>query len=114
MPEQAVREIEQARQSLTQLATQDALLHLESALRSLEGLAHQLHGGLQPTLPEKRQLERELMKARSELRRAACLAEQGLAFCKDWTALLEDPVVYRPDGQCAGVAQDRGGLTLDA
>lgn len=87
-----------ARESLAQMASTDALLHLESALQSLESLAGDLHGGQKLSLTEQRETERALLRFRSDLRHAGVLVEQGLAFCKDWTELLQPPASYDPSG----------------
>ncbi len=106
--------LEEAKHSLVHLQTQDALLHLEAALRSLEGLSKELHENGRPTAPDQRELERSLLRFRKELRDAGLLAEQGLAFCKDWTEILSPPPGYSPDGTVDRAPETKHELSVEA
>jgi hypothetical protein len=110
----AVPSLAEAQNALAQLATQDALTHLEAALRSLEGLSASLQSGdrLQPA--EQRELERSLLRFRAELRDAGILAESGLAYCQDWVQQLQPPSMYQPNGGFTNTSVDRHELSLDA
>src|SRR5258708_35788934 len=96
-----------ARDSLARLATTDALLHLEAALKSLQGLANDLRLGKSLAPPAKREMEQALLRFRTDLRHAGVLVEQGLAYCKDWTELLQPPASYGP----SGTLRDRGPMS---
>jgi len=106
--------LEDAKQSLVHLQTQDALLHLEAALQSLEGLSKELHENGRPPAPGQRELERSLLRFRKELRDAGVLAEQGLAFCKDWADVLAPPPGYAPDGSVDRVPETKHELSVEA
>lgn len=88
-----------AGESLAHLAATDALVHLHAALESLQGLSERLKcDSDRPPIEERRCLERDLLRFRTELRHAAVLADQGLAFCKDWAEYLQPPPSYHADG----------------
>lgn len=106
--------LEEAKQSLVHLQTQDALLHLEAALRSLEGLSKELHENGRPPAPDQREMERSLLRFRKELRDAGLLAEQGLAFCKDWAEVLTPPPSYAPDGSFDRPADTKHEFSVEA
>jgi hypothetical protein len=94
----AIPSLAEAKDALARLATEDAIQHLDAALRSLQSLAASLRtaDGLPPS--EKRQLERSLLRLKSELRDAGALAESGLAYCQDWALLLQPPAAYHANG----------------
>lgn len=104
----------EAQNALAQLATQDALEHLESALRSLSGLASTLQNGEPLKAGEQRLLERSLLRFRSELRDAGILAGQGLAYCQNWVQQLQPPATYQPNGVYATSADTHHKVSLDA
>ena len=109
-----VPSLAEAQNALAQLATQDALEHLEAALRSLKGLAAALQSGDRLQAAEQRHLERSLLRFRSELRDAGILADRGLAFCQDWARQLQPPAGYQANGVCTTNAMDRHELSLEA
>lgn len=106
--------IESARQSLVCLQTQEALLHLEASLRSLEDLREELQEKGRPSEPDQREIERSLLRFRNELRDAGLLAEQGLAFCKDWAETLTPPASYSPDGTFDRPPEPKHELSVEA
>lgn len=114
MPAPTLPDLAGVRSALAQLATQDALVHLESALRSLEGLRDTLQSGSRLAPGEQRELERALLRFRSELRDAGTLADQGLAHCREWADLLLPQPDYQPNGTCSGAPSERHGLSLEA
>ncbi len=103
-----------AKDALAQLAPQEALEHLEAALRSLQALTASLQNGDRLPAPEQRRLERSLLRFRAELRDAGILADQGLAYCQDWAQLLQPPASYRSNGVFANALNDRHELSLEA
>lgn len=110
----SVPNLTQARNALAQLATDDALTHLEAALRSLQGLSASLQNGDRLPPGDQRMLERALLRFRSELRDAGVLTEQGLAYCQDWAELLQPPPVYQSNGAYSNPASERHELSLEA
>jgi len=104
----------EAQNALAQLNTQDALEHLESALRSLSGLASSLREGNGLTGQEQRDLERSLLRFRAELREAGVLADQGLAYCQNWVQQLNPPPSYQPNGLSTTVVESRNKVSLEA
>jgi hypothetical protein len=109
-----VPSLTEAQNALAQLATQEALEHLESALRSLSGLASTLQNGEGLKPGEQRLLERSLLRFRSELRDAGVLADQGLAYCQNWVQQLQPPSTYQPNGVYTTTADARHKVSLDA
>jgi hypothetical protein len=105
--------LEDAKQALVHLQTLDALLHLEAALQSLEGLSKELHEKGRPSAQDQRELERSLLRFRKELRDAGLLAEQGLAFCKDWTEILSPPPGYSPDGSVDRASETKHEISVE-
>ncbi|MFN0103191.1 MAG: hypothetical protein ACKV2U_14010 [Bryobacteraceae bacterium] len=110
----AVPSLTGAKNALSQLATQDALEHLKAALRSLQGLAAILQNGHRLDPDEQRQLERALLRFRTELRDAGILAERGLAYCQDSTKQLDAAPGYQFNGAFVSEAVDRHDLSLEA
>lgn len=104
----------EAQNALAQLATQEALDHLESALRSLAGLATTLQNGDGLKADEQRLLERSLLRFRSELRDAGMLADQGLAYCQNWVQQMQAPSSYQPNGIYTAIADTRHKLSIEA
>ena len=104
----------EAQNALARLATQDALEHLEAALRAMEGLTASLQNGDRMQAVEQRQLERSLLRFRAELRDAGILADRGLAYCQDWTQQLQPPSIYQSNGVFANAKVDRHELSLEA
>ena len=109
----------QAQNALAELATEDALGYLESAIRSLEGLSTSLRKGDRLPAPEQRLIERSLLRFRAELRDAGILAERGLAYCQDWTQQMQPASNYQSNGILASatfdaVTADRHELSLEA
>jgi soluble cytochrome b562 len=98
--------MEQVKNSLAELQTQVALLHMDAALQSLERLSKSLQEGDRPAAAEQREMERSLLKLKTELREAGYLAEQGLAFCKGWAEAIAPPASYCSDG-AAQVTEER-------
>ncbi|MBM3783199.1 MAG: hypothetical protein FJW30_02505 [Acidobacteria bacterium] len=109
-----VPSLEQANNSLTELQTQVALLHMDAALQSLERLSKSLQDGERPSAPEQREMERSLLKLRHELREAGYLAEQGLAFCKGWADALAPQATYAADGVSRAGDETRHELSVEA
>ena len=109
-----VPSLAEAQNALAQLATEDALEHLQAALRSLEGLAAALQNGDRLQAGEQRQLERSLLRFRSELRDAGILADRGLAYCQDWAGQLQPPAGYQANGVFTTNAVERHELSLEA
>ena len=109
-----VPSIRDAQWALAELATQDALTHLEAALRSMQSLSSSLQKGDRLPAAEKRTLERELLRFRSELRDATVLAERGLAYCQDWAQQWQSPTAYQSNGTFATGACERHELSLEA
>lgn len=104
----------QAQNALAQLATEDALEHLESAIRSLEGLSTSLQNRdrLQPA--EQRLMERSLLRFRTELRDARILADQGLAYCQNWAQQMQPPPSYQANGIFVNAIESGHELSLEA
>jgi len=100
--------------AFAQLAPQEALEHLEAALRTLQGLTASLHHGDRLAPADQRQLERSLLRFRTELRDAAILADQGLAYCQDWAQQLQPPASYQPNGVRADTTSDRHEFSVEA
>jgi hypothetical protein len=109
-----VPSLAEAQNALAQLATQEALEHLESALRSLAGLATTLQNGEGLKEDEQRLLERSLLRFRSELRVAGVLADQGLAFCQNSVQQLHPPPSYQPNGVYTTSAAPQHELSIEA
>ena len=110
----AVPSLAEAQYALAQLSTQDALDHLESALRSLEGLSVSLQNGDPIPASEQRLLERSLLRFRAELGDAVILADQGLAYCQNWAQQLQPPPSYQSNGVVASVTDTHHELSLEA
>jgi hypothetical protein len=110
----AIPALSEAKDALAQMATADAIQHLEAALQSLQNLESSLKdaGHLAPS--EKRQLERSLLRFKTELRDARTLAERGLAYCQDWALMLQPPAAYHANGAFATESIDRHDFSLDA
>jgi len=104
----------EAREALAQLATNNAVEHLDAALVSLRNLADALQNGTRLSPQEQRLLERDLLRFRVELRHADTLANQGLAYCREWADLLLPPPTYQANGATAAPAADRPSLSLSA
>ena len=100
--------------ALAGLAPQDAMTHLDAAVRSLEGLSTSLQNGGSLAQADKRELERALLRFRTELRGAAVLAERGLAYCQDWAYNLQPPPAYQANGAVAGANCDQHNLSIEA
>ena len=109
-----VPSLAEAQNALAQLATQDALDHLKAALRSLESLSKSLQNGDRLQTSEQRQLERSLLRFRSELRDAGILAERGLAYCQDWVQQMEPPSGYQANGVFTNNVISRHEVSLEA
>ena len=109
-----VPSLAEAQNALAQLATQNALEHLESALRSLASLASTLQNGDGLKADEQRLLERSLLRFRSEIRDAGVLADQGLAYCQNWVQQLQPPSSYQPNGIYTTTSDARHKLSLEA
>ncbi len=103
-----------AHDALIGLAPQEALEHLQAALRSLQSLTATLQNGDRLQAAEQRQLERSLLRFRTELRDAGILADQGLAYCQDWTEQLQPPASYQANGVFASAANNQHELSLEA
>jgi len=114
MPQSTAPSLGKAQDALTQLATQDALEHLQAALLSLQGLTASLQNGDRLPAGEQRELERSLLRFRSELRDAGVLADRGLAYCQDWARQLQPPAGYQANGVFTTNAVDRHELSLEA
>jgi hypothetical protein len=114
MTHQMVPSLEEAKSSLAELQTQVALLHMDAALHSLERLSKSLEEGECPAAAEQREMERALLKLKQELRDAGFLAEQGLAFCKDWASSLAPPCNYGADGASVAAAPATHDLSVKA
>jgi len=110
----AIPSLSDARDALAQLATDDALQHLEAALQSLQNLEFSLRGADHLPPSEKRHLERSLLRFKTELRDAGTLAERGLAYCQDWALLLQPPAAYHANGACTTESHDRHDFSLEA
>jgi hypothetical protein len=110
----AIPSIIEARDALAQLATDNALHHLEAALHSLQGLSASLQSGDRMSPEKQRELERSLLRFRAELRDAGVLAEQGLAFCKEWADLLSPPPAYQSNGAFRSSPLEYHELSLEA
>lgn len=110
----AVPSLVEAQNALAQLDTDDALTHLEAALRSLRNLSLSLQKGDRLEPSEQRHLERSLLRFRSELRNAGVLAECGLAYCQDWSQQLQPPSAYEANGAFAGKSAARPELSVEA
>lgn len=108
-----VPSLEQAQEALVQLATQDALTHLEAALRSLQGLSGSLKSADPLSMEDKRLLERSLLRFRAELRDAGVLADRGLAYCKDWAEQLQPVPAYQSNGAFANRIPERTKVSID-
>lgn len=109
-----VPDLSAAQQALAALATKDALQHLQAALQSLQGLSESLRRGEPLAMEEKRQLERSLLRLRSEIRDAGVLAARGLAYCEDWAHQLEPPPVYQANGEVRQANQERHEVSFEA
>ena len=103
-----------AHDALIGLAPQEALEHLQAALRSLQGLTATLQNGDRLQAFEKRQLGRSLLRFRAELRDAGILADQGLAYCQDWAEQFQPPASYQANGVFASAANNQHELSLEA
>ncbi|MBI2690278.1 MAG: hypothetical protein HYX27_28560 [Acidobacteria bacterium] len=116
MPEASVplSDLSEARSALAQLATQDALEHLEAALRSLQGLSASLRNGNRLPPAEQRALERSLLHFRAELRDAGALTAQGLAYCQEWTGMLQPSPSYQAGGGVTRTNIEPHQLSLNA
>lgn len=110
----AISSLADARIALTNLATADALQHLEAALVSMQNLATSLQTGDRLPPAEQRTLEKTLLRFRAELRDASALADQGLAYCQEWTELLQPPPAYQANGSSASTATSRHELSIEA
>jgi hypothetical protein len=113
-PSPAIPDLHEAREALAQLATHDAVEHLEAAVRSLQALEASLRSSDRLPPEEQRRLERELLRFRHDLRDAGILAEQGLAYCKDWSEALQPTVAYTPGGDLSGASSHRHEFSLEA
>lgn len=100
--------------ALAQLATEDALSHLNAALLSLQNLSAALQTGDRLPPAEQRRLERVLLRFRADLRDASLLADRGLAYCREWAEFLEPPPAYCANGSVANTANPRHELSLEA
>jgi hypothetical protein len=115
----ALLSLTEAQGALAQLATDDAVRHLESALLSLQGLGNSLKNGDRLQASEQRLLERSLLRFRAELRDARILADRGLAYCQNWTQQMQPPVTYQSNGVVGDVrfvsmSKDLHQLSLEA
>jgi hypothetical protein len=109
-----VPSLAEAKTALTKLATTDALEHLEAALRSLQSLAASLQKADRLPPGEQRELEKALLRFRTELRDAGTLADQGLAYCQEWADLLQPPPAYQSNGAFTSTATNRPELSIEA
>ncbi|MBL8236026.1 MAG: hypothetical protein JNM66_01300 [Bryobacterales bacterium] len=109
----AVPSLAEAKNALANLATEEALGYLESAVQSLRALSVSLQGGDRMEPAAQRSLERRLLRFRAELRDAGALAESGLAYCQDWAQQLEPPAVYGASGVSAATAVSRPELSVE-
>lgn len=103
-----------AKSALAQLATSEAVEHLESALQTLQALyaSFQNGGGLSPE--KQRSLQQSLLGFQRELREAAVLNEQGLSYCQERGAFLQPPPAYQANGTFFNTGSVRHELSLDA
>jgi hypothetical protein len=113
-PQLAVPSLVEAKNALANLATDEALGHLESALLSLRALSVSLQSGERLEAPAQRRLERSLLRLRGELKDAGVLADRGLAYCQDWAQQLEPPAVYGATGASSTTAVSRPELSVEA
>jgi len=85
-----------------------ALLGLKEGLCHLETLEHELRKGAASF-----DVRRELQLLKNDLKIAARLIEQGVAFCQGWARLLGSGPSYTSSGQPAEPANaSRGTLSL--
>ena len=110
----AVPNLTEAKEALSELATQEALFHLEAALRKMEGLADSLRNGDPLPASEQRLLEKSLLRFRAELRDAGILADCGLAYCRDWAQQLQPPAAYEASGASIRSGIVRPELSIEA
>ncbi len=110
----AVPSLVEAQNALTKLATQDAITHMEAALRALEGLSTTLQSGDRLSAADQRELERSLLRFRKELSVAGALTERGLAYCQDWVHQLQAPPGYQSNGAFTAPPVDRHEVSLEA
>lgn len=110
-----VPDLEPAIQDLSHFETASALLHLETALGALSGLAGELERGKQMDPVQQRATERALLSFQEQLRVAHVLTRQGLAYCRDWADTLASPAAdsYGSQGQERSRELDVHGVRLD-
>lgn len=106
--------LEPAIQDLSHFETASALLHLETALGALSGLAGELEEGKQMDPLQQRATERALLIFQEQLRVAHVLTRQGLAYCRNWSDSLAPPAdSYGSQGQERATELDVHGVRLD-
>jgi hypothetical protein len=106
--------LEPAIQDLSHFETASALLHLETALGALSGLAGELEQGKRMDPMQQRATERALLIFQEQLRVAHVLTRQGLAYCRNWSDALVPPAdSYGSQGQERSKELDVHGVRLD-
>jgi hypothetical protein len=109
-----VPDLEPVIQDLSHFETASALLHLETALGALSGLADELEQGKRMDPMEQRATERALLIFQEQLRVAHVLTRQGLAYCRNWSDALVPPSdSYGSQGQERSKDLDVHGVRLD-
>ncbi len=109
-----VPDLEPAIQDLSHFETASALLHLETALGALSGLAGELEQGKRMDPMQQRATERALLVFQEQLRVGHVLTRQGLAYCRNWSDALAPPAEsYGSQGQEQTPDLDVHGVRLD-
>jgi hypothetical protein len=109
-----VPDLEPVVQDLSHFETASALLHLETALGALSGLAGELEQGKRMDPMQQRATERALLIFQEQLRVAHVLTRQGLAYCRNWSDSLMPPAdSYGSQGQERAKELDVHGVRLD-
>ncbi len=109
-----VPDLEPAIQDLSHFETASALLHLETALGALSGLAGELEEGKRMDPVQQRTTERALLVFQEQLRVAHVLTRQGLAYCRNWSdSLAPSAESYGSQGQERTTELDVHGVRLD-
>jgi len=112
--ETQVPNLEPAIRDLSHFETASALLHLETALGALSGLAGELEEGKRMDPMQQRATERALLIFQEQLRVAHVLTRQGLAYCRNWSDSLAPPAdSYGSQGQERTGDLDVHGVRLD-
>ena len=109
-----VPDLEPVIQDLSHFETASALLHLETALGALSGMAGELEQGKRMDPMQQRATERALLIFQEQLRVAHVLTRQGLAYCRNWSDSLTPPAdSYGRQGQERAAELDVHGVRLD-